>query len=69
MVVFTDLAFASNRACRQSGKKPHAKARKRKVNELTIFAPLRERFHAAIFLLLRVFKNHLAVVLTEKSLK
>ena len=33
--------------------------RRRKVNELTIFAPLREKFHAEIFLLLRVFKINL----------
>ena len=63
----TNLAFVRNRVCRKSGKKPHAKARRRKVNELTIFAPLREKFHAAIFLLLKVF-NYLAVVFTEKSL-
>ena len=36
-----------------AGKKSLAKARWRKVNELTIFAPSREKFRAAIFLLLR----------------
>ena len=33
--------FVRNRVCRKSGKKPHAKTRRRKVNELTIFAPSR----------------------------
>ena len=52
----TYLAFVRIPVCRKSGKKTLAKARRRKVNELTIVAPLREKFHAAIFLLLRVFK-------------
>ena len=52
----TNLAIVRNRVCRKSGKKPHAKARRRQVSELTTFAPLREKFHAAIFLLLNVFK-------------
>ena len=63
----TNLVIVRNRVCRKSGKKPHAKARRRKVSELTIFAPLRDKFHAAIFLLLR-FLNYLAVLFTEKSL-
>ena len=50
----TNLDFVRNRVYRKSDKKPHAKARRRKVNKLTIFAPLREKFHAAIFLLLHV---------------
>jgi len=37
---------------------------RRKVNELIIFAPLRDKFHAAIFLLLRVCIG-LAVAFTE----
>ena len=52
----TNLAIVRNRECRKSGEKPHAKARRRKVVELTIFAPLREKFHTAIFLLLSFFK-------------
>ena len=35
------LAFVRNRVCWKSGKKPHAKALRRKANELTIFAPSR----------------------------
>ena len=37
-------------------EKPHAKARRRKDCSSLDFAPLREKFHAAIFLLLSVFK-------------
>ena len=51
----TNLAFVRNRVCRKSGKKPHAKAQSQ-INNLCAFAPLREKFHAAIFLLVKVFK-------------
>ena len=55
----TNLAFVRNRVCRKSGEKASrkgAKARRRKVNELIIFAPLREKFHTAIFLPLSFLK-------------
>ena len=63
----TNLAFLRNRVCRKSGKTPHAKARRRKVNELTIFASLREKSHTAIFLVLRLFKSSCSGVHREVS--
>ena len=65
----TNLAFAGNRVCRKYEKKPRAKARRRKVNELTIFASPRlcVRNPRCNFLVVEVFKNYFAVVFTEKS--
>ena len=46
-----------------------ASARRRKVNQLSIFAPLRDQFHAAIFLWLLRFCIDLALAFNEYSLR